>query len=512
MPATVRESVDAANEELKRERDAVDVWLNKRKSYKDIKRQLDDKTLKENERAKLLEAYAIALKDYRTAGENLASQKLVSDMTASAAVQAVAHHFHLTPSKTDLNDTQASSHRLSPWAPMFKRDEVFDLDSGRWRLRTPNEEKAEVQRRAANQTRGELGPTAAITSWYDGAIALNQNSFTSAETLAATVYHETSHWLAFMAMGGVKKGTRLSPASFFQLEVDAYRREAEFYKRMGKTVEAKNRADAAAQYQSQRDITLSNRLTWADIQNNQTYRGWLGVNSALRLSSPDEAPPTIDEGMSALREIQEGALALRARKEAEGDERIREVEQPVHDEEHKRQVHVRMANAAIDCGLEPVDTWNARFHSGQDRIFNFQFKDEPSYRASLLLLSACYSHRSAPPCVDSFATLKSNWSDPAFRDKLLLGEGSSPGAVACVATLATQMEEPARYEDLLNARDRFWANWRRGAPSSGSGTQPLPQPPSAPQAPREPREPKEPTPPREDIPWCLQAPGRRCIR
>lgn len=467
--------------------------------------------LPENERTALNEKYPQVLKDYRIAAEELKRRKSLSDSAAAAAVQAVAHHFQLTPPKIDLNDTQASSHRLSPWAPAFKRNEVFDSDTRRWRLRTEAEQKAELRRLAANtnQTDGRLGPTAALTSWYDGAISLNQNAFSSPEALAGTVYHETSHWVAIMAVGGIKKGFRLPPADFFQLEMDAYRREADFYKRMGKTSEAANRAAVAAQYKAQFDVTVARGLTWPDIQTNQTYRGWLGVDSALGLSSPNEAPPASDERDDALREIREGALALRARREAEADRRIREVSQPADAEEHKRAVHVRMANAAIDCGLEPDDTWNARFRSGADRYFAFQFKDEDTFRASLLLLHACYADRQAPPCVDAFDTVRVRWEEPGFREKLYLGQGSPDDAAACVAGLAGDSKKPDSYKDLLRARDSFWAQWRRER-NEGASAEP-PRPPPV-QETRPPRERLDPAPPRNDLPWCMQEPGRRCIR
>lgn len=508
MPASVGTAIEYAKQALREEREAVQIWLDARKAQQEMTEKLKRADLPANERADLKGKYQKVIKDYRIAAEKLKDRKSLSDSAAAAAVKAVVQHFQLTPPKTDLNDTQASSHRLSPWAPAFKRDEVFDSDTRRWRLRTPKEQEIDEQRRNANtsQTDGRLGPTTALTSWYDGAMTLNQNAFSSPEALAGTVYHETSHWVAIMAFGGYRKGSRPSPANFFQMEVDAYRREADFYRNLGKPDEAANRADVATRYKAQLDVTISRRLTWSDIQTNQAYRGWLGVDSALGLSSPNEAPPASDERDDALREIQEGALALRARHEAESDRRIREVSQSSESQEDKRAVHMRMASAAIGCGLEPDDTWKVRFRSGDNDLLSFQFQDEDAFRASILLLQACYADKKAPPCVDAFAAIRARWDEPGFREKLHLDQGSPDDAASCVAGLAATRKKPDSYKDLLRARDRFWAQWRR---ERNSGAQ-TPLPPST-REPGPPRERPDPVPPRNDLPWCMQAPGRRCI-
>lgn len=519
IPQDVKDAVVDADKAVKSEREAVNAWIKAKKDFKkanDAKEALWWTPLNRSERETLADQLQDAINKYRDAAGAYAKAKEDSKRTATVAVSKVSRLYGLAPPNPDLNLTQPASHPLARWDPAFSRKEVYDKDIGNWRMRTTAEDDAEGQRLAANSNPGvsAMGPNMALTMSYDGEIRVYGAAFSSPESLAATIIHESSHWVDIMARGGERKGKPLGPAESFQTEIDAYQREADFYRRVGDTKMEENRNAIVAQFKGQLQIVQNRRLTWDAIRIGQAYRGWYGVDQALRrMGNPEDSKEDFDPDTAAVREIQEGASAFRRKAEAGADQRIREVRGEFEASEGKRAVHLRMANAAIGCGLEPDDTWNVRFRYGQNRIFAFQFKDEDSYRASLLLLHACYAPKDAPPCVDSFDTIRNNWHDEPFREKLYLAQGSADDAAACVGALIKGMPTPNSYGDILKARDKFWRQWnRQHQPSPTAPSPPRNSPPPDP-SPR-PREPRQNPPPeiphcRHSGPWCEDPNARR---
>lgn len=519
IPQDVKSAVTDAAKAVEVERDAVEDWIAAKNDYKkafEAKEALWWTPLNSSERETLAKNLRTAINEYRGAAEAYAKAEEDSKRTAKVAVSKVAHLYGLTPPNPNLNLTQPASHPLARWDPVFSRKEVFDKDIGNWRMRTTAENDAEEQRLAANSNPGvpAMGPNMALTMSYDGEIRVYGAAFSSPESLAATIIHESSHWVDIMGRGGERKGNPLGPAESFQTEVDAYQREADFYGRIGDTAMQMNRNDIVAQFKNQIQIVQARRLTWPAIQTGQAYRGWYGVDQALRrMGDPEDSKEDFDPDLTAIREIQEGASALRARAEADADQRIRDSRVEFDASEVKRASHLRTANAAIGCGLEPDDTWNVRFRHGQNRIFAFQLKDEESYRASLLLAHVCFASKDAPPCVDSFDSIRANWHDEAFREKLYLAQGSADDATACVAALVAKMSAPKSYGDILKARDKFWQQRNRQQPPSSTAPTP-PRNVSPPDPSPRPREPRPSPPPdiphcRRSGPWCEDPNARR---
>lgn len=519
IPQDVRGAVDAAAKAVAIERAAVNAWISAREEFKkanDAKEALWWTPLNGSERETLARRLQTAINEYRDAAEGYAKAKEDSKRTATVAVSKVSDLYGLTPPNPDLNLTQPASHPLSRWNPTFSRKEVFDKDIGNWRMRTTAENDAEGQRLAANSNPGvsAMGPNMALTLSYDGEIRVYGTAFSSPESLAATIIHESSHWVDIMGRGGERKGNLMSPAESFQTELDAYQREADFYARIGDTAMQTNRNAIVAQFKKQIQIVQARRLTWTAIQTGQAYRGWYGVDQALRrMGDPEDSKEDFDPDLTAIREIQEGASALRARAEAGADQRIRGSRGEFDASEAKRASHLRIANTAIGCGLEPDNTWNVRFRDGQNRLFAFQLKDEESYRASLLLAHACYASKDSPPCVDSFDSIRANWRDEAFREKLYLAQGSADDAMACVDALVTKMPAPKSYGDILKARDNFWEQRNRQQPPSSTSPTP-PRNVSPPNPSPRPREPRPSPPPdiphcRRSGPWCEDPKARR---
>lgn len=490
------------------EREAVEKWLSARRKFREAKAA-----------ASAAQGDAVdarlqkAISDYRAAAGIFAKKKAAAETAARIAVVAVTKAYGLTPPKANLNETQAIEHPLQAWSPTYSRMEVYDAEFQLWRLRTPKEHEIEAERLAngGSPTRPALGAVAGRTWSHDGQISIYPAAFSSPDELAATVYHETTHWVDVMAIGGTARHQLTPPAQFFQREVDAYRREAAFLQRLGKKVESQNRLDAAARFEAQMMTVKSLGLTWEDIKKNQTYRQWLGIDWVLqRRQAPNDAVPDTDPDRAALAEISDGARAIEARTRADAEARRREAESGIASGEDRRNVHVRLANAAISCGLTPADTWNMRYRQGQS-VFSFPNRGEDSFMSSLLLLAACYAPEDSPPCADAVEILKSRWDDRAFRDGLYLLQGSAVEPAGCVAGLVNEMAKPGSYKDILKARDRYWK--RRYEGQSG-GAMPGPNPTNGGSTPG-PREPRDREPAARlnyEVPWCLQAPGRRCIR
>lgn len=515
IPQTATDAVRQADDAIKLERAAVHLWLEARKEFLNAQKELKESWALFNRDEKRTK-YDQATRDYRSAAEAYSKARAASDLAANAAVTEVSAVFGLTPPNPDLNLTQPASHPLARWNPAFSRKEKKDPDTGNWRMLRPSEYEAEVRRLAANSNPSApaMGPDMAVTVSYDGEIRVYGAAFSTPESLAATIIHESSHWVDIMGRGGARRREALPPAESFQSEVDAYQREADFYGRIGNTTMQENRNAIVTQFKIQIQVVQARRLTWDAIRTAPAYRGWYGVDQVLRRAGdPDDSKEDFNPDLTAIHEIQEGAKTLRARAEADADQRIRDSRGEFDASEAKRASHIRIANAAIGCGFEPDNTMNVRFRHGQNRIFAFQLKDEESYRASLLMAHACYASTDSSPCVNSFDTIKDNWHDEAFREKLYLAQGSADDATACVAALVSKMSAPKSYGDILKARDKFWQQRNRQKPPSSTAPTP-PRNASPPDPSPRPREPRPSPPPdiphcRRSGPWCEDPNARR---
>lgn len=493
---------------VKAERIAVENWLKLRAAHEAAKRKLEAASFSGRQAAQ--NSYDKARDDFRDSAQRYAEAKKATDSAADAAIRAFKAHFGLTPPKPDLNASQAADHDLAAWNPVFQR-EFLDKDIGRWRLRTPMEYEAEkIQAQSRSYTNSPpIGATSGLTINYDGQILLYPGAFESPESLLGSIHHETSHWIDIMAIGGTRsRRDRLPPAISFASERDAYAREAEFFRLSGDEAGYRRRLAVSERFEVQRAITVTRGLTWDAIAANQTYRGWLGVDAALRRAGFEEPEPHASEADEAIAEIRHAAETLRTRKEAEAEGRIHGDGRSLEEQEAKREVHVRMANAALGCGLSLEDTWNVRFRAGPNFLVAFQFKDEDSFKASLLLWSACYSASGSQPCVEAMETVKTKWMDSGFREKLRLAQGSSMPATECVGHLIQNLRRPDSFEDLLHEKRKFWDGYHRRSQTPAIPSSEPPRPPFHPD-PEPPRE-RDPVPPREDIPWCMREDGRNC--
>lgn len=505
-PAVIRLIADA-HMAIEAERPVAEAWQKAQAEYR-----LDAANAKAaapSERAKAEQIEFKAAAEFHDAATALAARKKATDEATMKAIGAVKTAYGLAPPKTDFSDANATKHDLQAWNPAFDRAEVYDPQLGRGRLRHLGE-IAEEKVKNANRAKSPgayLGTKFGETMADDGRMSIYGAAFDPAkpELLAVTIYHETVHWADFMSGGGLDKNEIPSPTAKFQTEVNAYRKEAEFYRKLGKLKESADSTAAADQFAVQVQISASRGLNWRTILTVPEYRAWLGVDRPLqRRGALDDSRGDPDVEDEALREIQETAAALDGRVRSESDARLGTGEAGLSAGMRNREVTVWASNEAIRCGLEPTDTGRASFEvPGNPIRVTMQYKDPQSYKASLLLFWACDRADGPPPCNDAMDTIRARWEEEAFRDALYLREGSEPGRAACVAHLVNARGRPGDFKALQRVAVEFWEA-RLGAAATTRPPAPT-DPPVAPRPPRERQTPAPTGPPTRD---CLRD---RCI-
>lgn len=219
-----------------------------------------------------------AIAAYEKAAGELRDAKLATQKAYDKAIIETVRIYRLTPPVSDFSQDQHIREQLRSrrsWAPRFSQEEILDKKTGAMRQRTPQERKA-LDTELYNQAQA-LGmtnrpqPAAANTEHATGQIRVFQDSFQNPDILAALIYHETTHWVDFMANGGKVR----SPGEKYRLEARAYARQAQLYASLGLVVEARNATGIATQYLKQEAEAKSKHLTFDHLVVDPVYSRWL---------------------------------------------------------------------------------------------------------------------------------------------------------------------------------------------------------------------------------------------
>lgn len=207
--------------------------------------------------------------------------------------------------------------RVSAWNPQFGEDEIWDKQKKKWRPRDIDDlkkQKFENERKAAGLGLGVvLGTADGHTNPKDGSIQIFDDAFDDPERLAATIFHETSHWIDAVRTHGEYP----SLAQRYDSEQRAYSRQADFLDKIGKSGAA-DRA-VARQYAWQASTIRREHLTENDIKVKPEYRNWLqgsfhggesGRPEPSRESAEDEFYKDIAKGAEVAQHAREIGFEL----------------------------------------------------------------------------------------------------------------------------------------------------------------------------------------------------------
>ncbi len=260
------------------------------------------------------------IKDYVAKARALHDAMTAKRSAHDNAIWETAIAYKIVPPETDLRGDErleAPWRRVNAWDPQFGQDEIWDKQQKKWRTREKEElkkQRDENARKAAGLNMGvTLGTADAHTDPKDGSIQIFDDAFDSPEKLAATIYHETSHWI-----DAVKShGEYPSLPERWKSEQRAYERQADFLDKIGRSGAA-DRA-VARQYAWQADYFSRNLLTENDIRVKPEYQNWLqgsfhggesGRPEPTRERAEDEFYKDIAEGADVANHAREIGIEL----------------------------------------------------------------------------------------------------------------------------------------------------------------------------------------------------------
>lgn len=467
-----------AKEALEEERAAVKVWDDARKAQIKARKALGDAWWKTDELSQQLHR---AGEDYRSAAAALAKRKYATDVALNVLVEAAGRLYGAKPARTDFS-SELIAKRLAKWSPIPNRCETTDEETGKCRLRTPDEQEKHV-RSGANTVYATTHP---IT----GQIVINSEAFDrpDPEEFPATLLHESVHWVDITSIGGFRSlpnnKVDIHPAEKFDRERTAYLEEAKFFRKLKLETKAQAAEAVAEKFKVQSKITRSRGLNWTDIRTSTEYRAWLGVQDHFQADTRQE----LDYDTETLQDIQQGTEALDERLRLDAARRIEESRRDAVAHEARRATHQWMLAEAARCGFEPIDSWEVRFRVAARtpaETIRFRWDSRETFKASLLLAAACHSPGNESPCNDAMDMIASRWGDEEFRNTLEVSEDSHEDTRFCIAHIARRLGKPRAF-GKIQKEAKSYRKWlsERGQPApkpdpavDSGGTEPRPRPP-----------------------------------
>ncbi|PIP84003.1 MAG: hypothetical protein CO113_16245 [Elusimicrobia bacterium CG_4_9_14_3_um_filter_62_55] len=137
----------------------------------------------------------------------------------------------------------------------------------------------------------------------------------------------------------------------------------------------------ALQLEKTRQLAKAGRpLNWHYIRTHRdAFQGWLGIEIAFRNDAADGGVKDFDVDRETLREIREGTDLLRDSIERAAQKRRSEESGNLQRRKWGRDDIIESSNAALRCGLEPVNTHEGRFEiPAEGRPAPIVFKAENS--------------------------------------------------------------------------------------------------------------------------------------
>ena len=481
-----------AQSALQGERAAVEAWLDARKKQHQAKAEFDSSWI--DITGDVSRKFHETTLKYREAAAVLARRKYATDVALEALVDAAGQSYGAKPARTDFS-SEPIAKRLAKWSPIPNRCETTDEETGKCRLRTPDEQEKHV-RSGANSVYATTHP---IT----GQIVINSEAFDrpDPEEFPATLLHESVHWVDITSIGGFRSlpnnSVDIRPAEKFDRERTAYLEEAKFFRKLKLEAKAQVADAAAEEFRVQSEITRTRNLSWTDIRTRTQYRAWRGVQDHFQADVRQE----LDYDAETLQEIHQGTEALDERLRQDADHRLQDARRDPEALATRVETHRWMFAEAAQCGFEPLDSWNLQYRvAGRFPVENihFEWNSRETFKASLLLAAACHTPEKESPCNDAMDVITSLWDDEAFRKTIELFQDSHEDTRFCVAHIARRLGRPKGFGKIQKEAKSYrkWLVERARQPSPEPG----PETDSTRPTPRPPRE--DPTPPPPTRPRC----------
>lgn len=331
--------------------------------------------------------------------------------------------------------TEGRQTPIKPWNPRYNHREHWDVDKQDWRPKTQEELDAE---HTLARLEGRAPMTASgVTHSRDGAISLYQSAYTSPETLALMIFHETHHWVYSVVDEG-REENHGTPARSFQRHSEIYIRQATAAAKWGVPQDRQDYFRAlAAQLQRQAEEAKRKNLTWAQIMTNPQYGFWLHRDpNQYGTLLPPPAPvlerpePLKEQGSSDFLEgwkkdagvVQETAGRMREEERRQAEQARRQAEEFDQRKEW-----------ASWCSVDWTGPSRREFSIGGHSIV-FRSDTPEQFWTNLIVLRECMYPALEGACLDdrALAAIDRDWKDPAFRDSLLPGQGTDPYLNRCL--------------------------------------------------------------------------------